>query len=108
MPPKIVMIQCGPKKPRIKFNNRRRNNERTREETLQRDNYVCQMCLEVYSEDKLECDHIIPLNQGGIDNASNTQTLCIPCHRIKTNSENVCSKQGITPTIIYVDEPHSY
>lgn len=46
------------------------------------------MCLQPYPETKLECDHIVPLQQGGEDNATNTQTLCITCHRLKTNLEN--------------------
>ena len=62
-------------------------NEKLRAMTLQRDNYICQMCLEVYCESKLECDHIITLIDGGEDNTSNTQTLCKPCHNLKTNSE---------------------
>lgn len=62
-----------------------------RAETLQRDNYCCCMCLQPYPEYKLECDHTIPLSVGGEDNTTNTQTLCIPCHQLKTNSErNVC------------------
>ncbi len=84
------MMKIGKPKPKttpIQFR-KRRNNENLRLNTLQRDDYCCQMCLQPYPEYKLECDHAIPLQQGGEDNELNTQTLCIPCHRLKTNSEN--------------------
>lgn len=90
MPPRMKMMKIGKLKPKTKpvqFR-KRRNNENLRLNTLQRDDYTCCMCLEPYPEYKLECDHTIPLQQGGEDNELNTQTLCIPCHRLKTNSEN--------------------
>jgi len=66
------------------------------------------MCLNPYPEYKLECDHIIPLQQGGEDSSKNTQTLCINCHRLKTNLENNYSrKDGLTPTLILIDELHT-
>ncbi|WP_294636615.1 HNH endonuclease signature motif containing protein [uncultured Aquabacterium sp.] len=34
-----------------------------------------------------EVDHIVPLWMGGTDNESNYQTLCIPCHKLKTAAE---------------------
>ena len=54
---------------------------------LGRDNYTCAECKEPYPEYHLECDHIIPLSQGGFDIAANCQALCIPCHAAKTKSE---------------------
>lgn len=68
---------------------RRRNNEKLRELTLIRDEYICKQCNEVFIESKLECDHIIPLSMGGKDDLRNTQTLCIPCHSEKTKKEIV-------------------
>lgn len=68
---------------------RRRNNERLRQLTLIRDEYICQHCNEVFIESKLECDHIIPLSMGGNDGLSNTQTLCSTCHSEKTKKEIV-------------------
>lgn len=84
------MLRVTPKRPQTKhpmFRNRR-HNEKLREKTLQRDNYTCSVCFEPYPEYKLHSDHIVPLQQGGVDNISNTQCICIPCHKIKTLREN--------------------
>lgn len=35
----------------------------------------------------VEVDHIVPVSQGGSDEISNLQLLCIPCHRRKTARE---------------------
>lgn len=32
-------------------------------------------------------DHIVPLAEGGIDEPSNTQGLCDPCHDAKSHQE---------------------
>jgi len=32
-------------------------------------------------------DHIVPLFKGGDDNENNYQSLCVECHRIKTNED---------------------
>ena len=37
-------------------------------------------------------DHVIPLTQGGRDDESNLQGICVDCHRSKTAEE---SKRGI-------------
>ena len=110
MPPRMKMTQVTQKKPNTKpiQLRKRRHNERLRLLTLQRDNYTCQSCLEPYPEYKLEADHTVPLAEGGEDDLNNSQCLCIDCHRLKTNAENGYCKQGITPTVIYIDEPHSY
>ena len=92
MPPRMPTVQITKKKPKTKtsdypqFRNRR-NNEKLRYLTLERDHYTCRMCLNPYPEKHLECDHTIPLSAGGEDNMDNTQTLCKSCHQMKTNSE---------------------
>lgn len=55
------------------------------EAVKRRDMYTCQMCGRV-TEDG-ECDHIVPLSQGGADDLGNLQWLCKPCHRVKTAKE---------------------
>ena len=36
-----------------------------------------------------ERDHIVPLMDGGSEEVSNTQVLCIPCHEIKSEAERL-------------------
>lgn len=64
---------------------------RLREEILQRDSYLCQ-CEECRVSGSLrvahEVDHIVPLAQGGSDNASNLRAISKDCHRLKTQRES--------------------
>ncbi|MBF6822601.1 HNH endonuclease, partial [Acinetobacter baumannii] len=39
----------------------------------------------------LELDHIVNVARGGTDDESNLQSLCVPCHKKKTQQE---SRQG--------------
>lgn len=55
---------------------------RLRQKVLTRDMYRCQKCGTVGPD--MDVDHIIPLSKDGKDEASNLQTLCRLCHRIKT------------------------
>ena len=56
-----------------------------RQQVLLRDNYTCVKCGLVSMAN--ECDHIIPLEQGGSNSMHNLQTLCRDCHAAKTASE---------------------
>lgn len=72
--------------------------ERKRERILQRDNYLCQVCL---AEGRLEAlvvgnprhplaahvDHKIPKAQGGTDDDDNLQAISRRCHERKTARE---------------------
>jgi len=46
---------------------------------------VCQMCQR---EAAAEVDHILPLRQGGTNDANNLQALCKSCHSRKTATED--------------------
>lgn len=59
---------------------------RKREAILQRDKYTCQRCGIVTID--LEVDHIVNIAQGGTEDDSNLQALCIPCHQAKTAAES--------------------
>ncbi len=37
---------------------------------------------------ELELDHIVNIAQGGNDDESNLQSLCVPCHKEKTLKES--------------------
>ena len=53
---------------------------------FRRDGYVCQKCG--LHGQVLECDHVVPLDQGGTDHPDNLQALCVGCHYAKTAAEN--------------------
>ena len=57
-----------------------------REQVFRRDNHRCQKCG-LFGQ-VLECDHVVPLEQGGLDHIDNLQTLCVACHVAKTAAEN--------------------
>lgn len=52
-----------------------------------RDGLRCQMCARVFALDALRMDHIVRLADGGTDALTNLQTLCSPCHAVKTREE---------------------
>jgi 5-methylcytosine-specific restriction endonuclease McrA len=57
-------------------------------QVLQRDNYTCLMCKDVFPASQLEVDHIRPYRcfKRPVDanRPDNLWTLCIPCHTKKT------------------------
>ena len=53
---------------------------------LDRDGWRCRTCGKA---GRLEVDHITPLERSGAPfEASNCQSLCVGCHRLKTAAEN--------------------
>ena len=66
--------------------------DKLRAKILKRDNHLCQTCLlnGIYKEAK-QVDHIVNKAQGGTNDPSNLQSICISCHKNKTQEE---SKQG--------------
>lgn len=61
---------------------------RLRDQILARDLFTCQHCQKVFDRHQLEVDHIINQARGGTDDPHNLQTLCKPCHTIKTQMES--------------------
>ncbi|TQE92725.1 MAG: HNH endonuclease [Spiribacter salinus] len=63
--------------------------DKLRQRVLQRDDYLCQVCL---SKGRVtpanEVDHITPKAQGGTDAEGNLQAICRSCHRDKTAKES--------------------
>jgi 5-methylcytosine-specific restriction protein A len=46
---------------------------------------LCVMCMaQGRLTEATQLDHIIPLVRGGLDDSSNVQGLCVPCHKVKT------------------------
>jgi len=48
----------------------------------------CSVCGEVWPADQIEIDHDVPLADGGADVGGNVRPMCVPCHRVKTTTEN--------------------
>lgn len=60
-----------------------------RKQVLERDCYLCQECLRNgRTTEGNQVDHIKQKAQGGTDDMENLQTLCKPCHEVKTATEN--------------------
>lgn len=57
-----------------------------RQQVFKRDRWQCQDCG-LFGQ-VLECDHIVPLEDGGSDSIENLQSLCVACHHAKTRREN--------------------
>lgn len=54
-----------------------------RVELAYRQKYTCNICQVLLKPD-WEVDHIVALEDGGLDIATNLQCLCVPCHKEKT------------------------
>jgi HNH endonuclease len=55
--------------------------EQIRRSIFARDEYTCQYCF--ISDVPLECDHILPIACGGMNDDENLTTACVPCNRSK-------------------------
>lgn len=47
----------------------------------------CRSCGGIFGAGVIEVDHTWPVGAGGCDTEDNVQTLCVPCHRVKTAIE---------------------
>lgn len=54
-----------------------------RREVLVRDGYQCQTCGALVTGRNAHVDHIVAKSQGGGDEVSNLQVLCVSCHAKK-------------------------
>lgn len=61
------------------------------------DNYVCPLQGTPFDEAGYEVDHIIPLSEGGTNEASNLQALCLMCHRVKSNRASAGKPKKAAP-----------
>ena len=59
-----------------------------RRQTLMRDRHTCQVCgVQDFTGRTLHADHVQPLSRGGENTVANMATLCIGCHRSKTDAD---------------------
>ena len=58
-------------------------------------NPLCKACDQAgRTAAAMHVDHVVPLADGGPDVEANMQSLCIPCHKMKTNRENARRAAG--------------
>lgn len=62
---------------------------RTKDIVFWRDGGRCQICKAVLKELQWQCDHRIPLWEGGVNEEENLQSLCANCHCEKSSMESV-------------------
>lgn len=59
--------------------------KKIRFEVFKRDSFRCQYCGRSAPDVVLECDHIVPVSEGGKDEIMNLVTSCRSCNRGKSN-----------------------
>lgn len=66
-----------------------------RNRILERDKYLCQVCLALgIVTPATEVDHIVNKAAGGTDDESNLQSICDHCHQAKTRSEALVARRA--------------
>lgn len=80
-----------------------------RQQVLERDSYLCCECTRVGRVSAAsDVDHIVPKSQGGTDELSNLQSLCLRCHRAKTQAESRGVGQKSGPLAVRPPVPSSF
>ena len=76
--PKIIVLAVYDRLPRleVKF---------TRKNVFLRDKFTCQYCEKVFPEIKLNLDHVIPRDKGGVTSWDNIVASCVKCNTRKSN-----------------------
>lgn len=68
-----------------------------RRQALIRDGNQCTQCGADGRTTRLECDHIIPVAEGGTDTLDNARMLCLDCHAPKTRAETARGRARKSP-----------
>ncbi len=76
--PKIIVLGLYDRLPRkeVKF---------TRQNVFLRDKHTCQYCHQIFPEEKLNLDHVLPRDKGGKTTWENIVASCFPCNSRKAN-----------------------
>ncbi|MCV3287044.1 HNH endonuclease [Aeromonas media] len=62
---------------------------------LERDKYLCQVCLALgIVAPATQVDHIANKAAGGTDDESNLQSICDHCHETKTRAEALAARRA--------------
>lgn len=54
---------------------------------MRRDTHRCQIAGPGCAGEAIQVDHIVPVFEGGVNELSNLQAVCGPCHEVKTQVE---------------------
>ena len=76
--PKVVVLLCYDRLPRLEVKFTRRN-------VFLRDKFTCQYCARVFPETQLNLDHVMPRDKGGRTTWDNIVTSCFRCNTRKAN-----------------------
>jgi 5-methylcytosine-specific restriction protein A len=61
---------------------------RLREQVMNRDGWICQVCKRKGKvTEATQCDHIVPVSKQGDNTPANLQAICDACHEAKTQRE---------------------
>lgn len=66
--------------------------------------YTCPLGGNPFDEAGYEIDHIVELCNGGTNDESNLQALCLMCHRVKSNRNSTKQKKALVEKV-KVDNP---
>lgn len=78
-------------------NSSRANRDCDSADVIARRDFIKDECAECGSVENLECDHIVPVSQGGSHAAHNLQCLCVDCHKRKSANEKVGNPDAFRP-----------
>ena len=78
-------------------NSNRANRDNDSEAVIARREFVKDECVGCGSIENLECDHIVPVSQGGSHAPHNLQCLCADCHKRKSANEKVSNPDAFRP-----------
>ena len=93
---------------RVQERTRGRKWQRIRARQL-RHHPLCAVCMEQgLVTQATEVDHITPLDQGGTDHEDNLQSLCTPCHVVKTQHEQGNRITGCDASGLPLDPNHPW
>jgi 5-methylcytosine-specific restriction endonuclease McrA len=76
--PRIIVLAIYDRLPRLEVKFTRRN-------IFLRDKFTCQYCAKVLPETKLNLDHVIPRDKGGMTTWENIVASCVKCNTRKSN-----------------------
>ncbi len=78
-------------------------NKTLRKTVKSRANHLCEYCLssEYFSPDPFECDHIIAVSRGGIDDANNLALSCSGCNGHKSDAMEAVDPASGVPAPLY-------